>query len=154
EDGGLEVPARGIEPGRVRAQGIQHLFHQIAGGERLLEGDGPDGRVGQERQVAPARVEEIAIPGDLLGALHLGEVEVDALPAPRLGAAGEEQGQGRAEDGGGDGSAVHRDVRLVQVKPTLAVHEERQLPGRDAIVPAARGVSERELAYYGGTTDD
>src|SRR6266508_5934146 len=100
----------------------------------------------------PARVEEVAVPGDFLCPLDLGQVEIDTLPAARLRPSRVEERQGGAEDGRRHGPPVHAQLVLVQVETPLAVHEEGQLTGRDAVLSAARSVRIGELAVDRGQT--
>ena len=74
------------------------------------------------------------------------------MPCPRLGlgAARVVERQRGAEDRRGDRLAVHRDLRLVQVQAALAVHEERQLAGRDAVLPIPLAVHVLQLVVHRG----
>ena len=81
EDARLEIPARRVEAGRVGSQRVEHLLHLVDRGQRLDERDRTDRRVLEERQERAAPVEHVAVPGALFGPVHLGQVEVDALPA-------------------------------------------------------------------------
>jgi hypothetical protein len=149
EDGGLEVPARGIEAGRVRPQLVEHVLHLVHAGQGFHEHDGADGGVGQPRQPRPAQVEQIAIDPRLGGELELGQVEVNALAALGLRAPGMEERERGPQQRGVDRAAVHGDVGLVQVQAPLAVHEEGQLAGRDPVLPVAGGVAKVQLALHG-----
>ena len=74
------------------------------------------------------------------------------MPWPRagLGPARVEEGQRGAEDGGGDGGAVHGELRLVELEPSLAMHEEGQLAGGDPVLASALAVAEGQLAVHRG----
>src|SRR5215467_15660707 len=98
----------------------------------------------------PARVEEVAIPGYLLRALHLGQVEVDALASSRLGASRVEKSERGTQNGCGHGTAVHGHFGFVEMEAALAVHEEGQLAGRDLVRAIACGVGEGELSVHRG----
>ena len=52
-----------------------------------------------------------------------------------------EHGQGSAKYRGGDGFSVDGHLGLVEVQPSLAVHEERQLAVLDRVVPSPRFVA-------------
>src|SRR4029453_258973 len=99
-----------------------------------------------------AAIEEVAVPGALRGPVHLGQVEVDALPARGLGAARIEERERGAEDGRGDRAAVDGDVGLVEVQSALAVHEEWQLARGDPILALALGVHVLQLVVDRGET--
>ena len=104
----------------------------------------------EPRHALAAQVEELAVDARLGRELELGQIEVDALPALGLGPAGVEERERRAEHGGVDRGAVHRDVGLDQVDAALAVHEERQLALGDLVLALALDVTEVELALHRG----
>ncbi len=149
EDAGLQIPAGGIEPRRIRAERVQHLLHLVHGGQRFDQRDGSDDGVPEEWQLVLTGVEKVPVPGGLFGRLELWEVEVDPLPAVGLRPAGEEEGQGGPEDRGGNGGAVHGDLGLVQVEPPLPVHEERKLALGDPVLLAPFPVEVGQLAVDG-----
>src|SRR5213592_2546955 len=82
--------------------------------------------------------------------LELRKVEVGTLTAVRLRPSRIEERERGTEDRGIHRLAVDGDVGLVEVEPALAVHEERELPRRDSVAPAALAVLERELAVDRG----
>src|SRR5256886_7063618 len=133
EDRGLEVPARGVEPGGVGAELPQHLLHLVHARKRFHEHDRADRRVPEAWEVLARAVEEVPVPARLGRVLELREVEVDALSAVGLRPSREEERERGAEDRGVHRLAVDRDVWLVEVEPALAVHEERELARRDPV---------------------
>ncbi len=139
---------------RVGTQRVQHLLHEVHARQRLDEDDAADGRVPQKRQPLAARVEQLAIEARLVGRLELRQVEVDALAAIGLRAAGVEQRQGGAEDGRVHRGVVDAHVGFVQVHAALTMHEERQLARRDLVFALALGVVEIELATHRGQPVD
>ena len=124
QDARLEVPARRVEPGRVGAKRVQHLLHLIDGRQRLDERDAADHGAAQVIERRLALGEEVAPERGLGGRLHLGQVEVDALPSLGLGAARVEQRERRPQDRRRDGLLADRHLGLVEVQAALAVHEE------------------------------
>ena len=148
ENAGLEIPARGVETGRVGTQGVQHFLHLIGGGERFDQDDGADDGVAEKRQAGLAGREEVTPEGGLVGRLQLGQVEVDALSAFGLRPAGVEQGERRAENRRRYRLAVDRHVRLVEMQAALTVHEERQVAFGQAILAAAAGVGKGQRAFH------
>src|SRR5262249_34947102 len=103
-----------------------------------------------EGQLPATRVEEIAIPGDFLRTLHLGQVEVNALPPSRLRASCVEERERGAEDARGHGTAVHAHLRLVAGETALAVRRKGQLAGGGGVGAGAGGVGEGERPVHGG----
>ena len=138
EDAGLEVPAGGVQPGGVGAERVEHLLHLVRGGQRLDQRDRADHVLVADAQVVPAEVEEVAPEARLLGGLHLRQVEVQPLPARHLRPSAVEHGERRAKDRGGDGLTVDGHLGLVEVQPSLAVHEEWQLAVLNRVVAASR----------------
>ena len=149
QDAGLQVPAGGVEAGGVGPQRVQHLLHRVHGRQGLDEDDAPNGGVPQAGQLLLACGEDVAVPGDLVGRLGLGDVEVDALASGGLGLACVEEGEGRAQERRRDGRAVDRHVRLVQVEAALPVHEEGDVALADAVLAVAGGVGVGEGALDG-----
>ena len=77
-----------LSPAAYGPERVEHLLHLRRPRAATRRGGSPrivaSFRNGRCRA---ARVEEVAVPGALLGALDLGQVEVDALPAARPGRA-------------------------------------------------------------------
>ena len=149
QDAGLEVPAGRIESSRILSQGVKYLFHLEGGGNRLHQGNGPDGGAPETRQNILARGEEISPKCRFPGGLHLGEIEVNPLTPPGLGLAGMKQSQRRAQDAGGNRRSIHQDLRLVQVEPPFPMHEEGKVPFRELVLLSLGGVVEGQGAFHG-----
>ena len=84
-----------------------------------------------------------------LGRLHLGEVEVDPLTPPGLGLTGMEESQRRTQDAGGNGSPIHQNLRLVQVKAPFPMHEEGKVPIRELVFLSLGGVVVGQRTFNG-----